>query len=195
MLISILTVLTYKGVPPKTQNLFIKTCVFILTCLNFSHLQSTLHLMQYTYGDTFFHCSKQFLNSLVLMPFSAYAIFCITSSTSAKCFLLRTFFIQGNTQKSHLGWDQVNRQGRACRVIFTKHWWILSTVWAGVLINHPSCNGQTRWVFKKNSLKLNAASHNTTSWYTATDEFLNTYLAGEAAHPPEDNYIFCGPPS
>ena len=23
-------------------------CVFILTCLNFSHIQSTLHLMQYT---------------------------------------------------------------------------------------------------------------------------------------------------
>ena len=34
---------------PKTWNLFIKKCVFILTCLNFSHLQNTLHLMQYTY--------------------------------------------------------------------------------------------------------------------------------------------------
>ena len=27
-------------------------------------------------------------------------------------------------------------------------------------------------VFKKNSLKLNAASHNTTSWYTDPDRFL-----------------------
>ena len=39
-----------------TQNemyLTIKDCVFILKCLNFSHLQSTLHLMQYTYWDIF----------------------------------------------------------------------------------------------------------------------------------------------
>ena len=35
------------------QNLFIKNCLFILTCLNVSHLQSTLHLMQYTYQDLF----------------------------------------------------------------------------------------------------------------------------------------------
>ena len=39
--------------PQKKRNLFIKNCVFILTCLNFSHLRSTLHLMQYTYGDIF----------------------------------------------------------------------------------------------------------------------------------------------
>ena len=30
---------------PKYWNLFIKNCVFILTCLNLSHLQSTRHLM------------------------------------------------------------------------------------------------------------------------------------------------------
>ena len=27
--------------------------------------------MQYTYQDIFFHCSKQFLNSTILMPFSS----------------------------------------------------------------------------------------------------------------------------
>ena len=43
----------YKGGPKKPQNLFLKSCVFILTCLNFSHLQSTLYLMQYTYQDLF----------------------------------------------------------------------------------------------------------------------------------------------
>ena len=37
--------------PKSPQNLFIKNCVFILTCLNFSHLQSSLHLMQCAYGD------------------------------------------------------------------------------------------------------------------------------------------------
>ena len=42
-------------------------CVFILPCLHSSHLQNTLHLIQDTYRDVFFHCSKRFLNSLILM--------------------------------------------------------------------------------------------------------------------------------
>ena len=40
-----------KGDPRKPE--FIKDCVFILTCLNFSHFQNTLYLMQYTYQDIF----------------------------------------------------------------------------------------------------------------------------------------------
>ena len=56
-----------RGDPPKNQNLLIKDCVFIVTCLNFSHLPSTpfdaVHLSRH-----FFHCSKQFLNLLILMP-------------------------------------------------------------------------------------------------------------------------------
>ena len=35
--------------------------------------------MQYTYWDIFFLCSKQSLNLLILMPFSASAVFCFTS--------------------------------------------------------------------------------------------------------------------
>ena len=42
----------YMRMDPKKQNLSIKNCVFILTCLNFSHLPS-LHLMQYTYRHVF----------------------------------------------------------------------------------------------------------------------------------------------
>ena len=41
-----LSLLTSGG--PKNQNLFTKNCAFILTCLNVSHLQSTLCLMQST---------------------------------------------------------------------------------------------------------------------------------------------------
>ena len=59
----------------------------------------------------FFHCSKQFLNSLILMPFSTSAIFYFISSTSAKHFPLRTFFTQGG--KCPLGPDRVNREGGA----------------------------------------------------------------------------------
>ena len=48
----------------------------------------------------FFHGSKQFLNLQILMPFSASVVFCFTSSTSMKRFLLRILFIQGNRTKS-----------------------------------------------------------------------------------------------
>lgn len=40
-----------RGLPPEPQNLFMKNCVFVLTSLNFSHLQSALRLMRYTYRD------------------------------------------------------------------------------------------------------------------------------------------------
>ena len=42
-----------EGCPSKQKNLYMKNCVIILTCLDFSHLQSTLHLIQYTYQDIF----------------------------------------------------------------------------------------------------------------------------------------------
>ena len=90
-----------------------KNCVFILTCLNFSHLQSSpFDATSLCNIETFFSCSKQFLNLslrclLVLLVFFV----CFTSSTSAKCFNLRTFFIKGNKKTSHLGQDQVNRKG------------------------------------------------------------------------------------
>ena len=35
----------------NTPGFVIKACVCILRCVNFSHLQSTLHLMKYTYQD------------------------------------------------------------------------------------------------------------------------------------------------
>ena len=58
----------------------------------------TMHLSR-----CFFHSSKEFLNSSILMPFCASAVFCFTSSTSAKLFLLRTFFIRGNNKKVSQG--------------------------------------------------------------------------------------------
>ena len=106
---------------PKNQE-FIYKKLFILTRLNSSHFQSTLHLMQSIHLLGFFpHCSKQFLNSSILMPFSASAIFCFTSLTSAKCCPLRTFFIWGNKtnqtnkQTKCLGQDWVNREAGAQR--------------------------------------------------------------------------------
>ena len=48
--------------------------VFILTCLNFSHFQSTLHVMRHSYQDTFSTAQNsfwtlQFWCCLVLLPF------------------------------------------------------------------------------------------------------------------------------
>ena len=91
---------------PKYQNLFIKNSVFILTCLNFSHLQSTLHLMQYTYRGFFPHCSKQFLTLSILMSFSGSAVFCFISSTMAKLFSLRTLLMRIPTCGIHVLWQQ-----------------------------------------------------------------------------------------
>ena len=54
----------------KIWNLFIKYSVFILSCLNFSHLQSTLHMMQYTYQHVFFSTAQsQFWCILALLPY------------------------------------------------------------------------------------------------------------------------------
>ena len=100
----------YKG-RHKKWNLFIKNCVFILTCLNFGHLQSALHLTQHTYPDVFSYCSKQFLHLSILIPFSASAVFGFTCSLSAKCFPLRTSSSRKTKKKVSQGPDQVNRKG------------------------------------------------------------------------------------
>ena len=133
--------------------------------------------MQQTYQDIFSHCSIQFLNSLILMLFSSSAVFCFTSSTSAKHFPLRTFFIRGNkqTNKSDLEKDWVNREeGHRGHVVFGQK-----------LLNTPCgvdrCAHKLpimKWVlnvlksFQKDSLKPNTASHNNASWCTDTDRFL-----------------------
>ena len=69
-----------RGTPPKWNS--IKNCVFILTCCNFSHLQSTVRLMQYTYRD-FFPLLKTVFELVDFDVFSASAVFRFTSSTLA----------------------------------------------------------------------------------------------------------------
>ena len=130
-----------------------------LHCLHFSHLQSTLHLMQYIYRNVFLHCSKQFLNLSILMLFSASDIFCFTSSTLAKCFPLRTFFIQKTNKKMSLGARSSEKWGWGTGVMpcFLKNCWTPSAVWAGALINHPTWNG-------KNTLKESSKKFTEAEW-------------------------------
>ena len=52
-------------------------------------------LMQYTYQEVV-STAQKFLNLSILIHFCVSAVFCFTSSTSAKYFPFNTFFIQGN---------------------------------------------------------------------------------------------------
>ena len=159
-----------------------KNCIFIFTCLNVSHLQSTLHWMQYTYWDIFSTAQNVFFNLLVLMPFSASATFCFTSSTLAKCFSLRTFFIQGNKQKKvsqgEIRW--IGRVGHRGHAAFGQK--LLNTQ-CGVgrcARKSPIMKWANRVkVFKKHSLQPYAASHNNAIWYADTDRFLQHSPNGE----------------
>ena len=92
-------------------NFFVRTFVFTLTCLDFSHLHSILHLRPYIHQSIIFYGSKQFLNVLILIPVSASAMFCFTSSTLVKHFLLKTVLKSGETEKGCSEQDLVNREG------------------------------------------------------------------------------------
>ena len=138
-------------------------CIYSYMRSKFGHLQSTLYLMWYIYPDVFFHGSKQFINS-ILMPLSVSAVFCFTLLPHWQNISLWGLFSQGKQQKGCLaksgeweGWAEGS----------SRFWSItaeLNAVWAGVLVNHPSLNGQMHWKnLKKNSLKPNAASYNNAS--------------------------------
>ena len=84
----------------KIRNHLLKHCAFIFYMFKFQSPSKdppfdAMHLLR-----LFPYCSKHFWTHrfwclLVLLPF-----FCFTSSTSAKCFPLRTFFILGNNKMS-----------------------------------------------------------------------------------------------
>ena len=122
---------TYEGgTPPKLEFIY-KNGVFILTFKN--KLQSSskyspfdaIHLLR-----PFSHCSKQFYNSSSFMPFSAFAVFCFTSSTLGKRFPLKNFFIRGNKESQ---WDWVIREGGAHLACCFWSKTAEHSVWAGAL--------------------------------------------------------------
>ena len=102
---------------PKKRNLFLNNCVLILTCLNFSHPPSSLHLMQYTYRDIFSSAQNSFWTHwfwylLVLLAFFFY-LFHI-----GKMFPFEDFFHRRGGQKkvtqSEIRWiGQVGHRGPA----------------------------------------------------------------------------------
>ena len=103
LIASELSIFSYiRGRGAQNTEFILRNCAFILTCLNFSHLQSTFHLMQNTCQD-FIQLFKTVLNSSILMLFSAFVVF-FTSSTLAKHLPLRTFFILGTKKVT---WDKI----------------------------------------------------------------------------------------
>ena len=133
--------------PPKTQSLFIKNCVFFLPCINVSHLQIILHLMQDTYQDIFSTAQNRFwtYRSWYLLALLPFLVSLLPHQQNVSLWL----FSSGDTKKvPHLVWDWVNRGvGYGDRAVFSQT--LLNAqcgvVWAGALLNHPSWNGQTRW--------------------------------------------------
>ena len=119
----------------------------------------SLHLIQYTYQDIFptaqnSFWTRQFLILLVLL------LFFVSPLPISKMFPFKDFFHLGkqNKTKSHSGTDPVNREGAEWKTpplqFSVKNCWTLSTVWAGVLVSHPSWNGQKFCKnIQKNSLK------------------------------------------
>ena len=86
-----------QGGPPQNKFIYKKLCIYSYTFKFQSPSKyppfDAIHLWRH-----FLHCTKQFLNSSILMPFSVTAVFGVTSFTLAKCFPLRTFFTLGDKQ-------------------------------------------------------------------------------------------------
>ena len=162
----------YEGGPPK-WNLFIKNCVFILTCLNVSQLQSTLHLTQYTYQDIFSTAQNSFWTRrywclLVPLPFVCLFVCFVSPLPHQQNASFWGLFSSRETKTSHSGQEQVNREGGhgGHAVCSLK---LLNTECG---VGRCACkSSMMKWVNmlslqKIYSLKPNAASHNNTRWYT-----------------------------
>ena len=90
----------YKGGLKKTGICLLKNCVFILTSLKFSHLQSALHLMQYIHWDIFSTAQSSFWIHrfwCLLVPLS---FFVSPLPYQQDISLWGLFFTQGNKKKS-----------------------------------------------------------------------------------------------
>ena len=142
-----------------------KKCVFILTSLNFSHLQNTLHLMQYTYQDVFFTAQNSFwtgsfwcLLGLLQFLFHPFHI--------GRGFSFEEFCHPGKQKESLVAKSsrRIGRVGHRGHAILVQK--LLNTQ-KGV----GRCTSKSpimKWaevlkVFKKHSPKLSTASHNNVS--------------------------------
>ena len=106
--------------------------MFILTCLKLSHLQSTLHLMQYTYRDIFSTAQNSFW-SPPFWFFSVLLPYFVSPLLDGQNISLWGLFSSGKQKKSRLGkirW--IGRVGTGVMPFWVKNWGTFSKVWASV---------------------------------------------------------------
>ena len=127
----------------------------------------------------FFHCSKQFLNLSIVMPFSVSTIFLFYFFHISKMFPFKDFFHPAK-QNHYSRWVGhrdyaggffvvvclfLSKHSACCRLACSK-------------ITHDEMGKGVERVFKKMLLKPNTASHNNASWYTDTDGLLEHSSSG-----------------
>ena len=97
-----------------------------------------IHLSRYFFSTA----QNSFWTHRFLMPFSASAVFCFTSSTSAKCFHLRTssFGKQRKSYSGDIGW--IGRVGHRGHAIFGQKLPNTQRDVGRCVLNLPSRNGQ-----------------------------------------------------
>ena len=100
----------YEGGPKEPRTYLLKNCIFILTCLNFSHLQCILHLMQYTYRD-FFPLLKADFELINFCCFLFHLFHINKTFPFEDCFHSRK---QKNLTRGEIGWTgRVGHRGHA----------------------------------------------------------------------------------
>ena len=176
----------YEGGPPTLEFIYKKVCIYF----NMFKLRSPSKYSpfdEYTYEDIFSHCSKQFLNSSILMLFSAPAIFCFTSSISAKCFLWGHFSSRETKKKvtqGKIGW--IRRLGNGGNAVFGKK--LLNTQCS--VSRYASKSPIMKWAntLKKSSKKIHLSQiqHLTTppAGTLIQMDSKNSHLLGEAYKGP-----------
>ena len=142
--LSLHQIVCVRGDPQAPEFISRKLCIYSYT-LKLQSLSKdspfdAIHLSRH-----FLCCSNSFWTCqlwclVVLLPFWFHPLHI------GKMFPLEDFAHLGK-QKKLLG-ASLSKQGgwgREVMLFLVKNCWILSTVWAGALIYHPSWNGQMRW--------------------------------------------------
>ena len=165
--------IAWEGTSHKLEFIYKNFCICsymfkLQSCSEYS-LFDAIHLLKCfsTAQSSFWTC--QFWCLLVLLPFF------VSPFPHQQNVSLWGLFHPGKQKKGtwgRIGWiGRVGHRGQAGlsqKLLNAPH-----AVRAGALVNHPSWNGQMCCkILQKNSLKLNAASHNNASWYTNTDGLL-----------------------
>ena len=131
--------------------------------------------MQYPYRD-FFPLYQTVFELVDFDAFQCFCLFCLFVSPRLQWqnICLWGVFSSGETKKKRcLEWDQVNREGgRQGQAVFGQK--LLNTQHGVGTCKSPIMKwaNALKESLKKNSLKLNTASHNNASWFTDTDGFL-----------------------